>query len=122
MLPESPYREKVSREFAERLRRADKDQLIRAVLMLQTPGLENPSPREARRARRVRAIERKRGSADSALPELDAVLSKHGGRRLASVSLLGTVPVETTPAGVDALAALGSVTSIMEDQPVRLIE
>ena len=60
-----------------------------------------------------------RQSAETALPDIDEVLRRFDGKRLSNnVSALGSIPVETTPAGIKALATLDQVKTILEDQPV----
>jgi len=72
------------------------------------------------RMKRIREI---RDAAVDGLHEVDAVLTRFQGRRLSeALSSIGTLPVETTAAGIWALAALVSVKSIMEDQPVSRID
>ena len=52
---------------------------------------------------------------------ISGVLELHGGRCLADApDALGAVPVETTVAGIKALAASKHVKAILEDQPVSL--
>jgi hypothetical protein len=54
--------------------------------------------------------------------EIDRVLARFGGRGLAErVDALGGLPVETTPAGVRALAATEGVKAILENQTVSLL-
>jgi hypothetical protein len=55
------------------------------------------------------------------LQEVDAILARFHGRRLAEgPNALGYIPVETTSSGIRALAQSDSVRGIIEDQPVRL--
>jgi hypothetical protein len=56
------------------------------------------------------------------LAEIDRPLTHFGGKRLAlGVNALGSVPVESTPDGITALASLDSVKAILEDQPISLL-
>ncbi len=87
------------------------------------PALEiHPLNVVGRRARRNEAIARRRSLSKSGLDALDAALAAQGGTRSGETTLLGTVAVETTSAGIDALAALDGIQSIMADQPITLIE
>ena len=62
-----------------------------------------------------------RKSARVALEQMDKTLEKFGGRRLqADLNPLGTIAVEATPAGINALARSKSVKAILEDQRVTL--
>ena len=52
---------------------------------------------------------------------MDKTLEKFGGWRFqADLSALGTIAVEATPAGINALAQSKSVKTILEDQRVTL--
>ena len=54
------------------------------------------------------------------LKEIEAILARFGGRKLAeSTSALGSLPFESTAAGVQALANLPQVTAILEDQKLQ---
>ena len=117
-----PGRAKISSEFAKRVRRFAKDDLVRAIVTLAVPPGATPDATKNRRARRQEAIANRQSLSTTGLDALDAALAAHGGKRLGETTLLGTVAVETTPVGIDALAALDCVQSIMEDQPITLIE
>jgi hypothetical protein len=87
--------DRISDVFEARLRRTKPDAMVRVVVML----------------RRDRA----------AVREVDAVLARVGGRRVSKrPNVLGYVTVDTTPAGVRALASCEAVRGVIEDQPVRL--
>jgi hypothetical protein len=67
-------------------------------------------------------IDDNRKSAEAALPDIDGILKRFNGKRLAtSPDALGCIPVETTAAGITALAASERVKAILEDQPISLI-
>ncbi len=117
-----PGRAKISFEFAKRIEGFGKHDLVRAIVTLAIPAAGTPDVARNRRARRNEVIAKRRDPSKTSLDALDAALALHGGKRLGGTTLLGTVPVETTPAGIDALAALDSVRSIMEDQPITLID
>lgn len=70
-----------------------------------------------RRSRVVRCLAK---ASRPALTEIDRILDQYGGRRLAKVSALGTVPVQVKPAGVSALAKSKFVKAVLHDQPVTL--
>jgi hypothetical protein len=53
---------------------------------------------------------------------VDSVLESSGGKRLQDQpNALGTVLVETTPAGVEELARVDVVKAVMEDQGISLL-
>ena len=71
---------------------------------------ENPAGADARRA------------VESAVEEISEILETFGGRRLqGGLDTLGSLALETTPAGIKALAERPDVKAILEDQPVSLI-
>jgi len=113
---------KISPEFSTRLARLKPQQKIRAMVMLRidVPG-ETPARRQSRTERQA-AIERLRQSCLPALTQIDDILAHYSGKRLAAqVNALGAVPVETTAAGIRALAASDQVKAILEDQAVSLL-
>jgi hypothetical protein len=58
-----------------------------------------------------------------ALLSIDRILHRFRGRRLAQgADALGSISVEATPAGIEALAASEYVRAILEDQPISLTE
>jgi hypothetical protein len=113
------YKAKISPEFSARLARLKPQQKIRAMVMLRVdvPG-EKPARRLSRTERQA-IIDHLRQSSEPALTEIDDILTHYSGKRLAaSVNTLGIVPVETTAAGIHALAASDQVKAILEDQAV----
>ena len=110
---------KISAEFQSRLDKLQPRDKIRAILMLRTGRVEAPSERRSSRRSRLAQIERFRESARPALREIDRILERLDGRRLAlSVDALGTIPVEATPAAIAALASVDAVKAVLEDQPI----
>ncbi len=112
---------KISREFTARLDRLTPDQKVRAIVMLDIGAAKAAGGRRARgeRAETVTAI---RETTEPALPDLDSVLQRFAGRRLAAhADALGCVPVETTAAGILALALLDHVKAILEDQQISAL-
>lgn len=117
----NPSQTKISSEFMARLGRLKPAEKVRAVVMLHTPDAGSTGGRRQNAGERRKAVAAVRKSAESALPEIDEILERFGGRRLTGeVDALGTISVETTGAGVGALADSDHVTVILEDQPVTL--
>jgi hypothetical protein len=115
-LPEPSTGNKLSDAFEARLRGLRSGAKVRAIVMLQREPRSAAGPLE--RKDRIRQV---RESARTALGEVDAILAQFHGRRLSDEpSALGYISVETTPAGIRALAQCSSVRGILEDQPVRL--
>ncbi|UCH96800.1 MAG: hypothetical protein JSV88_08095 [Candidatus Aminicenantes bacterium] len=114
---------KISNEFAARLDRLGPGETVRAIVFLEVKSSEKPgiSGRQSRSQRKA-AVERVRQAAENALKEIDNILKRFEGRRLdKQPTALGSVLVETTAAGVYALAKLAKVKTIIEDQGVSLI-
>lgn len=113
---ESATERKVSDVFEARLRGLRGNAKVRAIVMLRR---DRPAgSRTHERSDQVRIVKE---SARAALHEVDAILARFHGRRLAEEpNALGYIPVETTSSGIRALARSESVRGIIEDQPVRL--
>ena len=109
---------KISREFAVQLNRFRPQQKVRAVVMLHTKDAGETPARRQSRADRQAAVEAMRKSAEQALVEVDDILKRFDGKRLASSpDALGSIPIETTVAGITALTSFEYVKAILEDQP-----
>jgi hypothetical protein len=112
---------KISSEFSTRLARLEAGDKVHAFLLLRTSGTSSRSSKRQSRDERKAAIEATRKSAERALSDIDSILKRHDGRRLARrPNALGSMPVETTPAGIKALASSRWVQAILEDQPIKL--
>jgi hypothetical protein len=98
------------------------EETIRAIMLISLDteectagGRQSPEEREA-------AIEKVVESVERVLPEIDAVLERHGGKRVTiRPNALGYVVVETTDEGIKALESLDCVGSIIVDQFISLI-
>jgi hypothetical protein len=111
---------KISSEFSTRLARLEPRDKVHAFVLLRTGGTSSSSKRQSR-AERKAAVEAARKSAERAMTDIDSILKRHDGRRLARrPNALGSMPVETTPAGIKALASSRWVKAILEDQPINL--
>jgi hypothetical protein len=62
-----------------------------------------------------------RKASEAAIKDIDNILSRVDGERLAEPNALGTVPVEAPASGILALAASDSVAAVLEDQPISLV-
>jgi len=106
---------KLSEPFKVRLSRLGSRAKIRAILLLRTGAV----PPGVGRREAVAAL---RESAQQGLRDIDAILERHGGRRLAEApDALGSVPIETTADGITALAGCEHVKAILEDQAIRAL-
>lgn len=116
---DNPLKAKISPEFNARLLRLRPEQKVRAIVMLRTKGIELPPGRRQSRVYRGAVVEAIRKSVESALIDIDEILKLFDGKRLATnVDALGSIPVETTPAGITALAACDHVKAVLEDQVI----
>ncbi len=115
---------KISPEFAARLERRKPDEMVRAVLMLDTQPPVVGAGRRELRARRSELTEAARRSVQAALEDINKILDQYDGHCLENTNLgaLGGIAVETTPAGIKALAERPKVRAIVEDQSISLIE
>lgn len=112
---------KISSEFSSRLARLGPGDKVHAFVLLRTGGTSNRSSKRQSRDERKAAVEASRKSAERALTDIDTILQRHDGRRLARrPNALGSMPVETTAAGIKALASSRWVQAILEDQPINL--
>ena len=107
---------KISAEFARHLESLGPREKIRAIVMVG-PQQHNKNIDRRTTSGRTTIIHAIRCSAEKVLPRIDTVLKRHQGRRLSeSVDSLGSIAVETTAAGINALADLEPITVILEDQ------
>jgi hypothetical protein len=108
---------KISREFSLRLDRLRPRDKVRAIVMLRAEG--NGVANRLSRAERQAKAEMIIRSAEAALPEIDQILKRFDGHRLAErPNAVGAIPVETTADGVIALAEADCVKTILEDQNI----
>ena len=112
---------KINREFAAQLDRFSPQQKVHAIVLLRTKDGGTAAPQRRSRGDRQATIEAIRQSAEQALEEIDGILERFDGKRLADVNALGSIPVETTARGIAALAASEHVKAILEDQPISLL-
>ena len=113
---------KISAQFAARLNRLRAGQKVQAIVMVQTGTASCGAAGRKGRAQRQAEAKSTRESAEPALAEIDAILKRHRGKRLApEVNALGCVPVETTADGVRAIASSDLVKAVLEDQQISLL-
>jgi len=113
---------KISTEFARRLKALGPADRVQAVLLLEVPGSGRRAGTRTSVAERAKVLGAIDAAGERAVPEIDRILKDHGGRRLAErANALGSLPVETTPSGLRALAASGQVRAIIEDQLISLV-
>jgi hypothetical protein len=110
-------RAKISPGFAARLEQLRPEEKVRAILLLRTAAPHTPLKRRPGKVTRRQAVKKSRQSVAEVLPDIDRILKRHCGKRLKSqADALGSVPVLTTPAGIEALTISEYVKAILEDQ------
>jgi hypothetical protein len=110
---------KISREFSRRLDRLQPRDKVRAIVLLRAEGNGGGGAARPSRAERHDAAEKISQTAEAALPEIDQILKRYNGRRMAEhPNAVGAIPVETTVGGVIALAGADCVKTILEDQNI----
>lgn len=112
---------RISDQFRARLDQFPPKHKVRAIIMLRSGTVGKLAGRRQSAAERRAAVEAVLETAKSSLAGISGVLELHGGRTLADApDALGSVPVETTVAGIKALAASKHVKAVLEDQPVSI--
>jgi hypothetical protein len=111
---------KVSSTFSARLARLKPDRKLRVVLVLRPNNGQVYASGEVRTQQgRQTAIEGNRNAASGAIKEIDRILARVEGRRLSdNPTALGTIAIESTPAGIAELSHSDYVKAILEDQPI----
>ncbi len=113
---------KISHEFAARLESRSQNEMVRAVVMLETERIAKGTGRRALRTHRKELTEAAQRSVEAAADDIAEILERFGGHRLErKLDTLGSLAVETTPAGIKALTECPHVRAIVEDQPISLI-
>jgi hypothetical protein len=114
---------KISPAFDKNLASLAPDVPVRAILVLRSHVPPKTTERRLTREERQERIEAMRRSAQASFGTIDAILHRLGGNRLSDEpTALGTITVETNPAGIFALAATDEVQAILEDQPIKPIQ
>jgi hypothetical protein len=106
---------KISAALEERLSRLGATDTLRAIVLLALPEAD----RTLGRAERVRET---KDAAAVAVREIDDILAQAAGRRTGEPNALGSIAVETTVAGIRALARSEQVRAILEDQRMSSID
>jgi sorbitol-specific phosphotransferase system component IIA len=116
---DAPNPSKISPEFATRLTDLEPQQKVRVIVLLQVQNAENSIEKRQSRAERQAAIKAVRESAEQALENIGGIIQRFDGQQLAEhPNLLGSIPVEITAAGVNALAESDAVKAVIEDQAI----
>lgn len=112
--------EKISKTFAERLKRLAPGETVRAVVLPAITPNSDGVRAATRAARRHDAADTIAAVMQTGFKQTDRQLSKTGGQRLTQEpNRLGFIHIEAPAASIYALAGQDWVTSIIEDQPIR---
>ncbi len=95
--------------------------LVRVVLLVGDAAVNRSAQPRLGKAGRRALQARRRAQGEAAVPVIDEILSRHGGRRIGEVTSLGTVAVETTAEGIRMLRAMPAVQDVLDDQPLTLL-
>ncbi len=114
-------RSKISAGLAARLEQMGPKDNLRVIVMLRIPAPGKGGRRRTSSEDRDAAVQAVKESAGTAFSEVDDILERFGGRRLAdSPDAFGAVPVKATAPAIYALARSRKVKAILEDQSVQL--
>lgn len=113
---------KISSVFNARLSHLNPQQKVRAIIVLHIrTDSKEPGHRQSRNDRKE-AMEMIRASSEQALVEINNILKKFDGKLLSDkINALGSIPIETTKAGINAIAASKYVKAILEDQRISAL-
>jgi hypothetical protein len=111
---------KLSPEFATRLTQLEPQQRVRVIILLQLKEAENLIGKRQSHPERKAAMQAIRDSAEKALGDIDSIIKNFDGQPLVEhPDLLGSIPIEITAAGVNALAKSDAVKAVIEDQAIH---
>jgi hypothetical protein len=112
-------RNKLNPEFAARLDRLAPHQKVRVVVLLESKGVENLDRKRQSRLERQSTIQSFRESAAQSLANIDEIIQHFEGKLLVDYpDALGSISIEITPAGIEALAKSEAVKAVMEDKSI----
>ena len=96
--------------------------MVRAIVVLETERTSEGIGRRALRRQRKELTEAAERAVEAATDDITEIVEKFGGHLLISkLDTLSSLAVETTPAGIKALADCPIVRAILEDQSISLI-
>ncbi|MCH8965361.1 MAG: hypothetical protein IIB58_10400 [Planctomycetes bacterium] len=117
---DTPSKPKISDEFLSRLNQLGPKAKVRAIVMLKGAKPKGRSKRRMTPEQRREAIAAVQSTCTTGLGEIDEILRRFDGKRLGgAIDALGCISVETTAAGIEALAGAQSVKAVLEDQKIK---
>jgi hypothetical protein len=115
-------RHKLNPEFAARLTQIDPHQKVRVIVLLQVRSIEQIAGKRQSRLERQATIQSLRESAARSLANIDEIIQHFEGKLLVDCpDALGSISIEITPAGIEALAKSEAVKAVMEDKSIYQI-
>ena len=116
---DAPNPKKVSPEFAARLSNLESQQKVRVIVLLQVQDSQSLTNKRQSPKERQATIKAVRESAEQALGNIVGIIQNFDGRSLTEhPDLFGSILLEITVAGVNALAESEAVKAVMEDQSI----
>jgi len=113
------HSDKISDEFADRLAALPPGHQVRAVV-LPAPYMVGSNGGRVRGEARQAMLREARTRTEETFAEIDQLLAQVGGKRLTeNGNAFGFILVETCPDGIAAIADLGWVGTVLEDQAVH---
>jgi hypothetical protein len=108
-------RNKLNPEFAARLTQLAPHQKVRVVVLLQSKGAVSLDGKRQSRLERQATIQYLRESAAQSLANIDGIIQHFEGNLLVDApDALGSVSIEITAAGIDALIKSDAVKAVIE--------
>jgi hypothetical protein len=113
-------RNKLNPEFAARLDRLAPHQKVRVVVLLHSKGAGNLNGKRQSRLERQSTIQSLRESAVQSLANINEIIQHFEGKFLMDCpDALGSIPIEITAAGIDALTKSEAVKAVMENSSIH---
>ena len=110
---------KLSPEFASRLAQLEPQQKVQVIVLLQVKEPRNPTGKRQSSRDRQAAMQAIRESAEQSLEKIEGIIKDFEGKPLvAHPNVLGSIPIEITAAGVNAIAESDAVKAVIENQGI----
>jgi hypothetical protein len=115
---------KISSEFAHRLSKLNPHQVVRVLVLLNVKNNINLLSNSQKFSdNHISAVKNISNLEKQAINGIHKILQDNDGKLLAEhFNLLGSIPIETTVAGVYELATLDAVKAVIEDQEIYPLE
>jgi hypothetical protein len=110
---------KISPEFAARLSQLEPQEKVRVIVLLNVTDAEEHAGKRQSRTERRAAFKALQESAEQSLANIDPIIKNFNGNSLSErPNFLGSIPIEITAAGINALTESNAVKAIIEDQAI----